>query len=154
MESRKEKARLRAQAWRDKQPKKARSRTCGHCGSDITPLHSNARYCSEECKRIYVNISSRKYRETNKGYYASQSAKRRSAKLERTPGWVEQDDIDALYVLARKLTELTGVPMDVDHIIPLQGSSVSGLHVPRNLQLLARPLNRSKHNKWDTNYGV
>lgn len=78
-------------------------------------------------------------------------AKRRSAKLNRTPPWLtEQDlsDIEDFYYLAKALTDTTGVKYVVDHIIPLQGKNVSGLHVPSNLQILTDSENASKHNKY------
>src|SRR4051812_23086948 len=47
--------------------------------------------------------------------------KRRAAKLQRTPSWADQDAIKALHAEADRLTRATGVPHDVDHILPLQG---------------------------------
>ena len=178
MTCRKEKARLRVQAWRDKQPKKERRYTkCGHCSKDITATHFNTRYCSEECRRVVgraletnhpdyherrrecshnwarknrdkVLTSSDKYRQANKPYYAAQRAKRRAAQLERTPPWSNQSDIEGMYKLAARLSELTGVLMEVDHIIPLQGELVSGLHVATNLQIIPRSTNRRKGNRY------
>ena len=74
---------------------------------------------------------------------------RRAAKLERTPSWVVISDMAGMYELSRKLTNLTGVSMEVDHIVPLQGENISGLHVPWNLQILPMSSNRRKGNKYD-----
>jgi hypothetical protein len=81
----------------------------------------------------------------------AQHAKRRAAKLQRTPKWLTKDDcqlIEAKYAMAKWLGEVVGMPYHVDHIIPLQGDSVSGLHVPNNLCVLLGADNLSKSNKW------
>lgn len=78
-------------------------------------------------------------------------ARRRSAKLLRTPGWLTAEDFAAIeftYAWAKVLEASTGIPHHVDHVYPLQGRYVSGLHVPANLQVLTASENRSKHNKW------
>ena len=79
------------------------------------------------------------------------AAKRRAAALQRTPKWLTLDDIlliEKVYAEARRLSQETGVPHEVDHIFPLQGKLVSGLHVPSNLQVLPKSKNRSKCNTW------
>lgn len=76
---------------------------------------------------------------------------RRQRQLKRAiPHWLSKEDhaaIAAFYFEARRLTAETGVPHEVDHIIPLRGKNVSGLHVPWNLQILTRHENRVKTNK-------
>jgi 5-methylcytosine-specific restriction endonuclease McrA len=47
------------------------------------------------------------------------------------------------------LNKSTGVQWHVDHIIPLQGKNVSGLHVPENLQVIQGSLNIKKGNRFD-----
>lgn len=76
--------------------------------------------------------------------------RRKLAKIERTPAWLTADqhaEMTALYAEAIRLTRETGIIHEVDHIIPLQGENVSGLHVPWNLQILTASENRSKGNK-------
>jgi len=71
----------------------------------------------------------------------------------RTPPWLTDDDfwlMEQAYDLAVLRTKLFGFQWHVDHIIPLHGRLVSGLHVPHNLQVLPAATNRSKSNKFIT----
>lgn len=68
------------------------------------------------------------------------TAKRRAAKMKRTPTWADLKEIKKWYEMAREQN------LQVDHIVPLQGKLVSGLHVAGNLQLLSRHENCKKHN--------
>lgn len=71
-------------------------------------------------------------------------------KVFRVPSWVTQEDLDVMvemYKEAKAMTVETGVPHEVDHIYPLQGKLVSGLHVPNNLRVIPRVDNRKKSNK-------
>lgn len=71
---------------------------------------------------------------------------RKASQLSATPAWSDKDQISVIYKKARELSSLYGVPFQVDHIVPLRGKTVSGLHVPANLQLLAADLNHKKRN--------
>lgn len=71
------------------------------------------------------------------------TAKRRSARMLRTTQWSDYDAIRHIYEQAKTLG------MHVDHIIPLQGDNVSGLHVEYNLQLLTPEENKKKGNRFD-----
>lgn len=75
-------------------------------------------------------------------------AKRRSATLQRTPAWADHASIRAVYLEAARLSRTTGVPHHVDHLVPLQGARVCGLHVETNLQILPAKQNLSKGNRW------
>lgn len=77
------------------------------------------------------------------------AAKRRVAKIQRTPLWADREAILALYVEAVRLSRETGVLHHVDHRIPLQGRLVSGLHVHQNLQILTASANSIKSNKFE-----
>lgn len=100
-----------------------------------------------------VKAHKRKYAENNRDKVNAATAKRRAAKLQATPPWLTKEQFDEIknyYSLAKELQWLSEETLEVDHIIPLQGENVSGLHVPWNLQVLPRSLNISKSNKLHT----
>lgn len=101
-------------------------------------------YCIENEKYF------KEYRQTNKTKILATTRKRQAAKLQRTPKWLTEIDFDRMeneYQLAALLTKVTGSPWEVDHIIPLQGKTVSGFHVPNNLRAIPAKQNRSKANR-------
>lgn len=94
----------------------------------------------------------KRYENTDKGYLNkyNSTAKRRAARIQRTPKWLTEDDlwiIKEVYALAAARTKLHGFSWHVDHIVPLQGETVSGFHVPNNLQVIPWVDNIKKHNK-------
>ncbi|KAB2321304.1 hypothetical protein F8A86_05330 [Betaproteobacteria bacterium SCN1] len=67
-----------------------------------------------------------------------------------TPMWLSKghrEAIAAIYAEAERLTRETGIPHHVDHIIPLKGKGVCGLHVPWNLRAIPAAENLSKSNR-------
>lgn len=96
--------------------------------------------------------SSKKYRATKKGKAkrASCEGKRRASKVNATPKWLSEFDldyIDSIYIQAQELKILDGKTYHVDHIVPLKNKKVCGLHVPWNLQILEASENMSKNNR-------
>ena len=83
----------------------------------------------------------------NKHKINAKVRKRQAAKIQRTPAWLTENDVwmmQEAYELAIKRTKLFGFQWDVDHIYPLQGKVVSGLHVPLNLQVIPAKENYRK----------
>ena len=75
---------------------------------------------------------------------------RRRKHRQATPDWLtkeHKDTIRALYVEARKLSRESEIKYVVDHIVPLRGKTVSGLHVPWNLTIIDSMTNSYKSNK-------
>lgn len=89
----------------------------------------------------------RRYYEKNKPKYTASSRARKEHVALATPSWADMEAITAVYVDAGRLSEETGIKHDVDHIIPLRGKFVCGLHVHNNLRPIPASENRSKGNR-------
>ena len=96
----------------------------------------------EKSKAIF-----KKWRDANPGVMAMHSAKWRAALLQATPAWANQKKIAEFYETADGLSMLTGEWYHVDHIVPLQGKTVRGLHCEANLQVLPEVDNIRKGNR-------
>lgn len=65
----------------------------------------------------------------------------------KAPPWANRSAIKAIYDEAKRRTRETGIAHDVDHIIPLLGEFVTGLHVETNLRVIPKSDNIAKSNK-------
>lgn len=72
----------------------------------------------------------------NPGVINAKTARRRTARLSATPTWVDPATFEPIYKLAADATALVGDAYHVDHIVPLRGKTVCGLHVPWNLRVI------------------
>ena len=96
------------------------------------------------------------YREKAKPIRAKLQMKRKVAKLKRMPSWLTEFDllkIKCYYQVAAMYSRESGFDWHVDHVIPLQGKNVSGLHVPSNLQIIPAIENMRKSNQYEVNHG-
>lgn len=99
-----------------------------------------------------VQAMSKRNRQNNKAMRNANTVKRRVSKLNRTPAWltvIDYERIQKEYKLAEILRKVTNQQWHVDHIIPLQGKIVSGLHVPSNLRVVVAKENIAKSNKFE-----
>lgn len=96
-------------------------------------------------------LSDKHYALNNKAKISANVRKYQYAKIDRTPSWLGVDDVwmmQQAYELADLRTKMFGFKWHVDHIIPLQGELVSGLHVPHNLQIIPATENHRKSNQF------
>ena len=94
--------------------------------------------------------SSKKTRKKHAARVLANKAKYRAVKLRATPIWLNKGhwfEIGCVYVY-RDALKRVGFNYHVDHIVPLQGKHVSGLHVPENLQVIPATQNRLKNNHY------
>lgn len=95
--------------------------------------------------------ASKKYNAANPEKRLALAAKHRGLRRQATPPWFNSDHtsaVERLFILAARLLLETGLPHEVDHIVPIAGKTVCGLHVPWNLQVIPANDNRRKSNKW------
>lgn len=94
-----------------------------------------------------ANAISEKWRLANKDIKTAIQIRRQAEKIKRTPCWSDESKIREFYAEAKRITAETGVKHVVDHYYPLQGKTVSGLHVHQNLRVITLSENCRKSNK-------
>lgn len=94
----------------------------------------------------YANI--KKYRAKHSGIANFYNKLREASKLKATPKWLTQKQLNEI----KEIYINCPIGYVVDHIIPLQGKNVRGLHVSWNLQYLTKKENSIKNNKCDSTY--
>ena len=78
--------------------------------------------------------------------------KRRLAETLATPKWLtkeQKEQIEWVYNHMRDCRAVTGELYEVNHIVPLRGENICGLHVPWNLEVLPRYINSAIGNRFD-----
>ena len=124
-------------------------------------LHPSCKDCKNKGNQKYHSKNRDKEASYSRQYYENigkfetdkrreWTARRRASKLKATPKWLSESQLTAIkckYSLASMFTKCSGVPHAVDHIVPLRGKTVCGLHVPWNLQVITVEDNLKKSNK-------
>lgn len=103
----------------------------------------NRRYA--ETHREELRIKKQAWEAANPGKVLAKSAKRRASKARHLPSWADESAIETIYKQAA-WQRMVGMDVHVDHIVPIQGRNVSGLHVHNNLQIISADANRRKSN--------
>lgn len=90
----------------------------------------------------------KRWRDNNPAKERAKARRYQVSKFQRIPDWSDRRAIEAIYAEAQSISKSTGIPHEVDHIIPLRGRTVSGLHVVENLQIIPAQVNSSKSNSF------
>ncbi len=136
-------------AYREANPEKIKAIRVAYCENKKEENYARTRQWREANKDL-ANHLTREWRKNNPGKAKESYAARRASEMERTPAWLNEDnkqEMRDMYEAAYELSKVFPYELQVDHMIPLRGKEVSGLHVPWNLQLLPAVANASKSNK-------
>jgi 5-methylcytosine-specific restriction endonuclease McrA len=124
---------------KDKLKKDGFDNQCKYCRKQY---RKENKYKLSEQKKHYTKLNPQKVN--------AKSAKRKAKKLQATPPWLTVEhfkSIERFYVISKEMELISGVKYHVDHVVPLQGDTACGLHVPWNLQVIEASENLSKNNK-------
>lgn len=92
----------------------------------------------------------RTWRQNNKDKTSAYCRNAQAMKINATPKWLTKGqikEIELFYTHAHIAKKVLKEKFEVDHIVPLKGKTVCGLHVPWNLQILTESENCSKGNR-------
>lgn len=141
----------RRQQWVRNNPEKSKAQKARYYQTHRERILKEQRETRASKKEVLSEYF-RNYKRNNKGKVNATNKKREVAKKQRIPAWLTPDDfwfISEIYDLAALRSAATGVIWHVDHIVPLQGKSVSGLHVPTNLRVILGQENLAKNNAFN-----
>jgi len=147
-------AKVAKKEWYDKNAESERAKAMQY---HYDNYEKNKEYRIKKAHEWQVKNKER-YKENAKKCYEKTKHKRfawqalaRAAKRNAVPTWINEalkEQIQKFYIEARLKTKETGTKYEVDHIVPLMGKNVCGLHVPWNLRVITQFENRSKQNKF------
>ena len=109
-------------------------------------LDNESRYRDRNREVCNARIAS--WKRSNKGLVTHYQRRREADLGQRVPSWADSGKIAALYAEASRMRS-DGLNVHVDHIVPLRGKKVSGLHCENNLRIIPSEENLRKSNKWE-----
>lgn len=127
------------------------------CRAEIKPGFGFGSCCCRSHQGTYAAIERAKKHglfprtaEDTKAYHRAWAIDKQKRIKQATPVWANKSKIKEFYLKAVILTKETGIIHEVDHIIPIKGKHVCGLHVESNLQIITQTENRKKGNRFNS----
>jgi hypothetical protein len=131
---------------------KTNLKRCSMCGEIFTRDHFTKMLSASDklsCSCKYCNRDhNREYYNDHRGEHLLRTRILKTGRFIRTPNWANMDEINKIYKKSKEISLTTGIVHHVDHIIPLHGKTVSGLHVESNLQIIEAFKNSQKYNSF------
>jgi hypothetical protein len=127
-------------AWSSKKQNKEKKHNYYLKNIEKLRFKNNQHYLNN--KESYIQRA-KSWKTNNLDKHALNEAKRREKIRLSTPKWLSAEQKNKI----KRFYKERPIGMTVDHIIPIRGKDVSGLHVPWNLQYLTIQDNVKKFNK-------
>lgn len=146
-----DKIKARASKWVEENSERAKERRKQYYAKNReSAILAKKQYYENNKETIAVKV--RQYYLKTKAARVECAARHRANKRKATPSWLSsqhKSEIAELFSVCEIFRLYTGLDYHVDHIVPLKGKNVCGLHVPWNLQVLEASRNRRKSNKFE-----
>ena len=114
-------------------------------GNPCSKGHDGKRYVgNNSC----AHCSTAQRKEANKRNHPIRNHRVKKANIYKDDKIISKH-LSIIYSVARDIKRATGVDVHVDHIVPIKGDKVCGLHVPWNLRVTTAKYNHFKNNKID-----
>lgn len=130
-------------------PRLKSNRQCKQCSYDKREAYEQSS-AYLEWKQLNKKQVASAWQKRNSSAVNANTRKYQASRINRTPSWLSEEQLNELkefYNMAKELESIFPWKQHVDHIVPLQGKTVSGLHVPWNLQIISAKENMSKNNR-------
>jgi hypothetical protein len=135
-----------SRAWNLANPDRVQKSKATHA-----PKHVESAREWRSRSRAHLTEYARRWREKNRASVNARATRRKCASAaaislrgSRIVAWADHEAIKVIYEGARRISRELGIPHEVDHIIPLKGINVCGLHVEYNLRVVPASVNRRK----------
>lgn len=110
--------------------------------------YDRQRYHHDQSRKDWQKGQAKGWAKSNRGKRNAIIAARREHIKRATPPWLTDEDRAAIRAIYREAAAFGPGVMHVDHIIPLRGKHVCGLHVPSNLRIIPALTNIKKSNRY------
>lgn len=104
-------------------------------------------------KRELYRAASKRWREAHPEIKRADTNARRRRLRNQMPAWVSPAMLKGFYEQAQRVSACLGIPHHVDHVVPLRGRRVTGLHVAENLAVIPQAVNARKRNHYSLTHG-
>lgn len=117
--------------------------------------HENSEKIKKDQKRYReknkekIRAAQQAYRDRDRAGWNARGSASRAERIKRVVPWSDPAKTKEIYDTAIEVSRITGMPWEVDHVMPMQGSGVSGLHHQDNLMIVPKYDNRSKGAKFE-----
>jgi hypothetical protein len=144
----------RAEKWRTENAEHYKKKKRQYLDREDTQLAARKRtrrWVEENPER--KREQDKKFAEENRGLVNSYKSARRARMRKAIPPWQTEQDkilIRQIYDECDRISKETGIRHEVDHIVPLWGKVVTGLHVPNNLRIITAKENNRRKRIWNT----
>lgn len=132
--------------WHGKQ-RVLKMQEAGTWESELARIRMDRKSTPEKHER--VNQLGRDWYRRFPGKALANSMDRKIRKRRSTVPWADKKALTTIYKTCRELSRETGLIHHVDHIVPLNGKFINGLHVQSNLRIILKLQNIQKSNKFD-----